>query len=265
MFYSELVMDRIRPDLKQHMFQKQNLSLVCSRQISGSHYNHFFVTKLVPNDCLISNITKESNHNFPLYFYLDYSISLEEQRRPNFSQNFLNTINNKLGYIPTPETIFYYIYAIFHSPTYRSRYAEFLKIDFPRVPLTSNNELFCQLAIYGEQLVSLHLMESPQLDNFITKFVEENGACVVAPGHPKYDKGNVIINKQGDKFTGVPEDIWNFYIGGYQPCQKWLKDRKGRTLTEEDIQHYQRIVVALKETSQIMQQIDEAIPGFPIE
>lgn len=217
------------------------------------------------------------SYAFPLYLY-------EEERHSNFSQEFLITITEKLGYIPTPEAIFYYIYAILHSPTYRTRYAEFLKIDFPRVPLTSNNELFRQLADYGEQLVQLHLMTSPKLDplgspvpstgatpatdwthNLITEFVEATGNRTVDPGHPKYDRGAVIINKKGDKFTGVPEEVWNFYVGGYQPCQKWLKDRKGRTLSDEDILHYQKIIISLKETIELMAKIDEAIPGFPIE
>jgi hypothetical protein len=88
---------------------------------------------------------------------------------------------------------------------------------------------------------------------------------IVAAGHPKYKQGEVHINKQGDCFTGVPEEVWNFYIGGYQVCQKWLKDRKGRTLSDEDIQHYQKIIVALAETIKLMQLIDAAIPSFPIE
>jgi predicted helicase len=151
-----------------------------------------------------------------------------------------------------------------HSPTYRTRYAEFLKIDFPRVPLTSNNELFHQLANYGEELVSLHLMKSPKLDKFITKFVENDGNNLVDAGYPKYNQDALIINKKGDKFTGVPEEVWNFYVGGYQVCQKWLKDRKGRTLTSDDIEHYQRIVVALKETIELMVNIDAVIPAWPI-
>lgn len=116
-------------------------------------------------------------------------------------------------------------------------------------------------------------MKSPQLDtstllsdrNFITKFVENNGNNLVDAGHPKYNQDAVIINKEGDKFTGVPESVWNFYVGGYQVCQKWLKDRKGRTLTSDDIQHYQRIVVALKETIELMAKIDAVIPAWPIQ
>ena len=201
---------------------------------------------------------------FPLYLQPERD-SIKKEIRFNFSEEFLTEITNKLGYTPTPEAIFYYIYAIFHSPTYRTRYAEFLKIDFPRVPLTSDDNLFRQLAKHGEALVALHLMKSPKLDQPITQFIENGGDSLVDAGHPKYADGNITINKKGDKFTDIPESVWNFYVGGYQVCHKWLKDRKGRQLSPADIQHYQKIVIALSETMEIMKAIDAAIPSFPIE
>lgn len=108
-------------------------------------------------------------------------------------------------------------------------------------------------------------MTSPKLDNLITKFIEGTGESIVAPGHSKYKDGLVHINNKNNKFSKVPEEVWNFYVGGYQPCQKWFKDRKERTLSDADILHYQKIVVALKETIALMTKIDQAIPGFPIE
>ncbi|MBD2138284.1 N-6 DNA methylase [Anabaena sp. FACHB-1237] len=257
-----------RPEVMKNMLLGDNLVLMaCRQQSQKSIWNLCYVGSNVTESCTVSNKTKEINYLFPLYLYPDTSKpqELQQQKRPNFSENFVKKIELNLGYLPTPETIFYYIYAIFHSPTYRSRYAEFLKIDFPRVPLTSNNELFCQLAEYGEQLVALHLMKSPKLNNLITQFTENGGSQIVDAGHPKYTKGAVVINKKGDKFMGVPEQVWNFYIGGYQVCQKWLKDRKGRTLNDDDIQHYQRVVVALKETMELMQLIDDVIPEWPIQ
>lgn len=206
---------------------------------------------------------------FPLYLYInnkEQQSVFTQQRSPNLSPEFLKDITSKLGYTPKPEAIFYYIYAIFHSPTYRDRYAEFLKIDFPRVPLTSNKKLFQQLSEYGEELVALHLMKSPKLDNSITQFVENGGGKEVAIGTAKkaYANNKVTINKKGDGFTAIPEEVWNFHVGGYQVCHKWLKDRKKRILSQEDIQHYQRIVVALQETIKLMNKIDQAIPEFPI-
>ena len=163
----------------------------------------------------------------------------------------------------TPEDIFNYAYAVFHSPTYRSRYAEFLKIDFPRLPLTSDKELFKSLAEKGAELVSLHLMESPVLNTLITKYPVDGSHKVEKVA---YDENNqrVYINKT-QYFEGVPPEVWNFHIGGYQVCHKWLKDRKGRTLSYDERVHYQKIVVALKETIRLMEEIDEIIPGWPIE
>ncbi len=163
-----------------------------------------------------------------------------------------------------PEDVFYYAYAIFHSPTYRERYAEFLKIDFPRLPLTADVALFAALVQLGAELVSLHLMKSPELSNFITTFDTE-GDNEVARGYPKYNetKRRVEINKR-QYFGGVAREIWDFHIGGYRVADKWLKDRRGRKLSYEDLTHYQKIIVALSETMRLMSAIDAAIPQFPI-
>jgi len=274
-----IAMDFPRRELLDHVSGRENLCLNTIRQTKSETWQHSIISDS-PAPAVYVEI-KDGSNVFPLYLYPDRN-DITQERRPNFSPELLKDLTAKLGLgqvsnlpQPNPETIFYYIYAIFHSPTYRSRYAEFLKIDFPRVPLTRDVELFQQSAAYGKQLVALHLMKSPQLDTLITKF-EGTPAPGVDPGHPKFllpspsgrgvgGEGKVIINKQGDGFTGVPQAVWEFYIGGYQVCQKWLKDRKGRTLTPEDITHYQRIIVALQETIRLLQQIDEAIPGFPIE
>lgn len=256
-----------RPEVMKNMLLGDNLALITSRLTKGETFKHTQVTNKIVEVICMSPKTSNNGFVFPLYLYPDTNKpkELQQKKRPNFSEDFVKKIELNLGYLPTPETIFYYIYAIFHSPTYRTRYAEFLKIDFPRVPLTSDNNLFCQLAEYGEQLVALHLMKSPKLNNLITQFTENGGSQIVDAGHPKYTKSAVVINKKGDKFMGVPEEVWNFYVGGYQVCQKWLKDRKGRTLTDDDIQHYQRVVVALQETMKLMQLIDDAIPEWPIQ
>jgi len=203
-----------------------------------------------------------------------------------------------------PEDVFHYIYAVFHSPTYRKRYAEFLKRDFPRVPLTSDLSLFRTLCQKGADLVALHLVEGdyeaaswnrrkpPQLSPFqrlISRYPVAGEDLVekvfyVAPGEPEpgtgkplpHDSGRVYISterppgksaeegKKAQYFEGVPPEAWEFHIGGYQVCEKWLKDRKGRKLSYDDIQHYHKIVVALKETIRLMSEIDAAIPRWPI-
>ncbi|MDP9262867.1 MAG: hypothetical protein M3O85_00940 [Acidobacteriota bacterium] len=176
------------------------------------------------------------------------------------------------------------MYSVFYAHTYRSRYGEFLRSDFPRLPLTSNRKLFRCLCELGGELVSLHLLESPKLAKPVTRFDIE-GNCEVGKGFPRYlapgnpdpgtgkplSTGRVYINSpsaaklDGQYFENVPPEVWEFPIGGYQVCEKWLKDRRGRTLTHDDITHYQKVVTALAETIRLMQEIDAAIPKWPIE
>jgi predicted helicase len=194
----------------------------------------------------------------------------------------------------SPEDVFHYIYAVLHSPTYRSRYAEVLKIDFPRIPLPGGPEIFDALVPLGAELVALHLMESPRLNQHMTTFqnplsrpggegaggegprVEKVSFTLTpnpSPSEGRGGPGTVWIDKaQTISFKGVPEEVWNFHIGGYQVCEKWLKDRgpkkgnPGRILSPQDIDHYHRIVVALSETIRIMKDIDIAIEthgGWP--
>ena len=198
----------------------------------------------------------------------------ENGRRPNLSAKFVEELSERLelDFVPDgrgdlrktvgPEDIFHYAYAVFHSPTYRTRYAEFLKIDFPRLPLTSDVKLFRALAAKGAELVALHLMESPKLADFVTEFPQKGDNVVEKVRYTENDN-RVWINPT-QYFQGVPKECWEFHIGGYQVCEKWLKDRKGRKLGYEDIEHYQKIVVALKETLRLMKEIDECIPGWPL-
>jgi predicted helicase len=271
--YDSNVVTRPRGEVMRYMLLGDNLGLISSRQQSQSgEWGLCGVTNTIIESCSISNKTKEINSLFPLYLYPTTQAEKDMGmiRTPNLSREFLTKIEQSLGYQPTPEAIFHYIYAIFHSPTYRSRYAEFLKIDFPRVPLTSNDTLFRQLGELGEELVGLHLMKSKKIQRIecdTATFIEQGGSRTVNPGHPKYDEAtqSVVINKQGDRFTEIPLEVWNFHVGGYQVLAKWLKDRKGRVLSKEDIQHYRGIVVALSETIRVMGEIDGAIPSFPIQ
>jgi predicted helicase len=152
-----------------------------------------------------------------------------------------------------------------HSPTYRTRYAEFLKRDFARIPLTADRRLFFNLADKGEELVALHLLkeaDAPRVNQFITKF-RKPGTNVVEKVENDPGTRHVHINDK-QYFEDVPSETWNFHVGGYQVCEKWLKDRKGRTLSYDDTQHWQRVVVALTETRRLMEEIDELIPEWPL-
>ena len=199
-------------------------------------------------------------------------------RRPNLAPEFIRDCEAKLGlrFVAeatgeldtfSPEDVFHYIYAIFHSPQYRERYAEFLKIDFPRLPLTTSVPLFRRLAALGGELVAWHLLQHPQLEGMgglITGY-PEGGDNRVEKGHPKYDAGHQRVHiNTAQYFEGVPPELWEHMVGGYQVLDKWLKDRKGRTLTSDDITHYQRIVRSLSETQRLMRAIDEAIGSFPL-
>jgi predicted helicase len=150
--------------------------------------------------------------------------------------------------------VFDYIYGVLHSPAYRETFAEFLKIDFPRVPYPASPEAFRHVSEKGEQLRRLHLMEPAAIGDTPYPYVGD-GDELVASGYPKWESGKVHINKD-QYFSNVPKLAWEFYIGGYQPAQKWLKDRRGRSLSFDDITHYQRIVKILSETDRIMKDIE---------
>jgi len=297
-FYCASVIDRPRPEVMHHML-RENIALLAMRQVAlGEKYSHFGVSRwITDNRAFFSN--RGILNVFPLYLYpvpkekkkprkgggsvialaLFEPKAGYETRKPNLSPQFIAAVEEKLGlkFVPDgkgdlattfgPEDILHYAYAVFHSPTYRERYAEFLKIDFPRLPLTSDRELFKALAEKGEELVSLHLMESPKLSQLITSFPVPGSNEVerVRYAEPHEDvPGRVYINK-AQYFEGIEPEVWDFRIGGYQVLQKWLKDRKGRKLSFDDLFHYQKIVVALKETMRLMEEIDELIPSWPIE
>jgi predicted helicase len=263
--YDSTVVTRTRSKVMKHMLAGDNLGLIIPKQ-TKEKWDVLTTNQIIGHKSLAAY---DINSLFPLYLYpiTPAEIEMGITRKPNISAEFLTELEQNFGCIPTPEGIFCYIYAIFHSPTYRTRYAEFLKSDFPHVFLTHNNNLFRQLAEYGEQLVALHLMKPPLLEQQgqLLTFVENGGGGIVDSGHLKYAGGKVIINSKQDCFVDVPEEVWNFHVGGYQVCHQWLKDRKGRTLSPDDISHYQKTVVALGQTIELMTKIDEAIPDWPIQ
>jgi predicted helicase len=255
-----------RPEVMQHLVNKNNLAICFIRRSRDQITSNFLVAESLVDKTILSSA--DNSNTAPLYIYPDTTNeqgSLFAEKSPNFSSDFIAAIREKLGYVPTPEAIFYYIYAIFHSPTYRQRYAEFLKIDFPRVPLTSNDRLFKDLGAKGEELVALHLMKSKKLNKLITKMSGAGDNAVTEVTY-KPTEQRIYINKNR-YFEGIAPQVWQFKIGGYQVLDKWLKDRKKakRTLSFDDVLHYQKVVVALKETAQIMNAIDQLIPGFPVE
>lgn len=296
-YYAAWMIDWPRPEVMGHLRGRESLAFIFGRSNKSRFPDHFFCSNLISETKCGESTTQ--SYLSPLYIYPDASnekISGAAQaetylRRPNLAPQFVGELEAKLklkfvdeprGQRETfsPYEVFQYIYAVLYSPGYRKRYAEFLKIDFPRIPLTSDAELFRKLCALGADLLALHLLKddyeaaswnasrpkgrSP-LNTPITRFAGK-GCAYVAKGHPKYIDGNVYISPTR-YFEGVPAEVWSFRVGGYQVCEKWLKDRRGRTLSDEEVAHYQRIVVALDETIRLMAGIDQAIEehgGWPL-
>ena len=369
------VADRPRHEVALHLI-KENIGLNVLRQTRADAWQHALISRR-PTPAVFIEI-KDGSSCVPLYLYPKISAASGKQtslqfsgpypagkhgRVPNLSPVFvadleerlsLSFVSDGVGDLAAtfgPEDVFHYIYAVFHSPGYRERYAEFLKIDFPRVPLTSDVGLFRALCGLGADLVALHLLEDdyphaswvhvaqppsavgsssshvaqpppavdssdgdaheeaqrratvpheesqpgaavPHGQNPLAKLITSypvNGDNTVEKRSPKYvapgetapgdkapvSQGRVYISKTSPKdgrqaqyFDGVPPEVWAFHVGGYQVCEKWLKDRRGRQLSYEDLTHYQRVVVALHETIRLMAEVDAAIAargGWPIQ
>jgi predicted helicase len=298
----------IRRDSRQIMWHMrgENRGLLLSQQQAKVGFHHVFCAQHIVDESALSTTTRERGYVFPLYLYPEedngmlfdsVAISPWESNRehsnrvPNLTQAFVNDIEEKLsltfdalrtvsdpGDSFGPENVLAYIYAILHSPTYRERYAEFLKIDFPRVPLTSDVDLFWTLVALGDELIRLHLMDHPALARPLTSYpVPGDNRVKRRGGFPTFIPAGESRTKTGDAaernrvylnleqyVAGVPEAVWDFEVGGYQVLHKWLKDRRGRVLSYDDLAHYQRMVVALRETIRVMGEIDAAIPSWPV-
>ncbi|MFK5976259.1 MAG: N-6 DNA methylase [Sulfurovum sp.] len=266
--FDNKILQRARYNHMKHYINNKNIGLNIVRQskLKGSEI-------LVNND--ISNRDFITNHtyNYPLYLYPDENSLLEPQRTPNLNQDIIKDIEKKLKLRFTnekeedkttfaPIDILDYIYAVLHSPNYREKYKEFLKIDFPRVPYPSIDTFWTLIGL-GSQLRALHLMESKQLDERIID-IEGEGEMIITNKLNKKDftiEDNIVTLRINDEvsISNIPLISWEFYIGGYQPAQKWLKDRVGRTLSRTDMKHYNKIINALLATHKLMGEIDEVL------
>ena len=231
----------------RHM-KRDNISLLCTSKNRQLSTLYFSVSNAISDRHYLDS-SSDSMSVFPLYIYKDNMGT--EDRIPNFDLTVLAKIEQALGEQVEPQDLLDYIYAVLHSPSYRERYKEFLKIDFPRIPYPTDWEKFRDLAEKGEELRQLHLMED--LPRQLPTTFPVGGTMQV--DCYRWEQNRVYINAE-QYFDGVPESAWNFYIGGYQPAQKWLKDRKGLTLSFEDVKHYQGIIYVLEQTERIMKEID---------
>jgi predicted helicase len=273
-----------RYDLMKNFFQ-ENVGLVTTRILSSMDFKHVFISEMIGDMCFISNRGKEANYFFPLYIYLEEKPKKKEKlnptammlfeekekyqvKMPNINPEIFKKLEDTYKTKILPEDIFYYIYGVLYSNTYRKKYAEFLKIDFPRIPFTDKYKLFKTVGKYGKELADLHLLKS--ISNSSAKFQgkgDDRVKKVVYDGK----KQLVYINNE-QYFEGIAENVWNYQIGGYQVLEKWLKDRKerkrrkdrkerkGRVLSLDDIKHYCQITTTLRQTIEIQKDIDKLYP-----
>ncbi|MBQ0155759.1 MAG: N-6 DNA methylase [Bacteroidales bacterium] len=230
------IMGYPRYNFMKHMFNS-NICLTITRQTS-TDWRHCLIIDCIADMCTISARSKEGSYLFPLYLYDEAG-----GRHLNIKEEMLGGRN--------AEEFFAYIYAVLHSPSYREKYKEFLKIDFPRIPQPTDEKEYKRLVDLGNELIDLHLMRASLPMASLPKFPKAGSNEVEIP---KYVDGCVWINNE-QYFSGVSETAWGFYVGGYQPAQKWLKDRKSRTLSLDDIRHYQKIIAILDKTAEIMKTI----------
>jgi predicted helicase len=259
-FYHDALVERSRREIMRHMFE-DNLLLCCSRQVLNE-YRHAFVSRLIVNYNIIDTAGRfGSGYVFPLYLYPDadkkdlFSQHRPSERVPNIAPKLIEALKSAFKKEPSPEQIFHYIYALLYSNAYRKKYAEFLKTDFPRVPFTKDYNLFNKLAEKGEELVELHLLKSKKLVKPIARC---EGSGDLRVDKVTYDQNNARVHINPEKwFSGIPPEVWEYHIGGYQVSEKWLKDRKGKGLSSEEVAHYARVVTAIAETISIQRPLDD--------
>ena len=254
-----------RYEIMRHLLN-ENLAF-CTIRVNRSDEATYFVSNQITDKTILSS--KDNTSVFPLYLYPEPG-SIDSSRRPNLDEHIWAQINAAIGKDTAPEDIFDYIYGVLHSPAYRARFKEFLKVDFPRIPYPKGQTEFEHFRSFGNRLRELHLMHNvpespvtfPESGSMSVEKVEFTssaapGVCAAdtAPIAPELNAGRVYINAT-QYFANVPRTAWEFYIGGYQPAQKWLKDRKGRTLSFDDISHYGKIISVLTETARLMTEID---------
>jgi predicted helicase len=282
LYYHPYMVDWGRPEVMRHMLAGENLALMLPKRVEHKGtWQHTIATSAISDHVAVS--LKTIDYHFPLYLYpepervekaksglgrfvpmmLFEPQALYGGKRPNLNASLIAALTTAHGKTPTPEDIFHYVYAVLYAPAYRAKYAEFLKMDFPRIPFTADARRFLRLSALGQKLVALHLLNSPDLDSPTCRFHGEGRNRVEKDRKTgmRYDadKQRVWINAT-QCFAPVPESVWTYQVGGYQVCEKWLKDRKERCLDLDDVRTYCRIVTALGRTIELQQQIDAIYP-----
>lgn len=285
-YYDEKIYTRPVLRLKKQ-FDEKNLALLTTKILKAESFAHVFISNIFSDVIYLSNKTSTNTFVFPLWIYEDGEEILEQKelfnqdknRNPyqNLSDKFWEQLVKTDLSQALPEEIFCYIYAVLYSNIYRKKYEEFLKIDFPKIPFTKKYPLFKKLSEIGKELIDLHLLKSVKSDKSIASFPKIGSSLIEKREYIK--DANVIkhlwsnipdrIKRYGiiqinekQFFAGVPEKVWDYYIGGYQVLDKWLKDRQkdGKPLLRKDINHFLKVYTALAETIKLQEKIDELYP-----
>jgi len=273
-YYSKWVVERPIYNTMRHMLE-ENIGILYTRPQSPNYEFSTLLSKNLIDQCVVGNKSAGAGISYiaPLYIYPDKGknnpkrsssimMVFEPQakyskRIPNIDDNIFKMLTKNYRKKPTPEDIIYYIYGVFYSNIYRETYAEFLKIDFPRAPFTTNYGLFKEVGKFGKKLADLHLLKSKALDPPVTRYQGSSDNDRIDKITYKEYEQRIYINKE-KYFEGIESQVWNYHIGGYQVAHKYLKDRKGRNM--DDAPRYCRIVTALSKTIEIQKQIDKIYP-----
>jgi predicted helicase len=260
-YYNTKVISRARNEIMQHFLKEKNIGLIFKRQFKSENiFDYIFVSDIIQESCLFES-AYANNVVAPLYIYNEteeddlFAGEKHLKKQVNFTKEFVKFIDEKYSFKPSPEEILGYIYAVFHSPTYREKYLELLKIDFPRVPFTDDEEKFKKLAELGNELIDHHLLKKTYPDNQI-KPVGKSDHVIVETINYIEEKIQINPNLY---FYPVKPEVWDFYIGGYKVLEKWLKSREDRELSYQEIEHFIKVCNVIEKTIGLMGKIDSII------
>ncbi len=254
---------RPRPKVMKQMLMP-NIGFAVSRSVRGAPWRDVLITEKIMEFGYIATRPGNTAPLFPLYVY-DLKNKAIESRKYNFKSNFLNSIDSHLSRGVDPEDLFYYIYSILNSNQYRKRYSEFIAIDFPKIPFTSDYDLFSKISKKGRVLATTQLMKNTEPLSQVT--LKGEGNNVVGVMSEKSHKGNRLYINETQYFDGVGKNLYNYHIGSYRICHKWLKDRKGQKLSNQDVLHYRKMMSVIEQTTKLSDELDELISvngGFPL-
>jgi hypothetical protein len=271
--YEPMLIDRAREDVMREMLCGRNVGLVAVRQVPSRVFNHTLVTRQMIE-------MKTGSHDrgaslYPLWVHEGMEgrwrqeSNCSKHTESNLSERFLDQLEDSLGRQVAPDEVLRLVYAVLHSLEYRLKFANELSTDYARIPFVRDPVLFEELATRGARLIALHLLEAPH----VQPVGSYEGPEQPEVGRAEWSDNIVWLSstsrcgsRGGGRFLGVPESVWNFHVGGYQVCAKWLKDRKGRKLSREEITHYRQVVSVVNETITLMNEIDDVISqqgGWP--